>query len=97
MLDLFVPESGFCCDGGVDVGFDLFSFLASWLPVPLRSLTSWLDLFVFLVDGPSFLPLLLPFEELVELEDEWPLLRLGPVEVVTTVSREDELPKRRDS
>ena len=97
MLDLCFADDVFGC--GVGAGRFLFvSVLAS------RALAHLLsrpfargDGLFFFVDPASVPLLLLDFDDAVEPEEECPFFLLLLVDVDTTVSLEDVLPKRRDS
>lgn len=99
MSDLFFAVDDLCCgsDGDGRDGFDSLSFLSSRAPVPFLSFTFWRCGIPLLPEGLSLLLLSMCFEDAVEPDDECPCLGLGLVEVVTTVSLEEVLPKRRDN
>ena len=93
LLYLLFPADDLYCAGGGEEEFDFLTLFGS------RLFEEWMSLGSprLFADEPSPLLLELLFDEAVELDDECPLLRLELVEVVTTVSLEDVLPKRRES
>lgn len=97
-LELGLDDDGLRCGGGEEVlGFAFFSFLTSRLPVLFRAFPSWRGDGGFLVDGLCLRLLLLLLDEAAESDDECPLRRFELVDVVTTVSLDGVLPKRRDN
>jgi hypothetical protein len=98
VFDLFFADDDLCCRGGCnEEDFDFCSVFAARLLAPLLSFASARGVIAFLAEAVSLLLLSVCFDEAVEPDDEGPPLGLGLVEVVTTVSLEEVLPRRRDS